>query len=259
MKRISQLITGVLLLVLMSPGVRSQDELRIAADASLAYTMTDLAAAFERDGGAPVRVSLGSSAELGRQIAAGAPYTLFLSADQGVVEGLIEDGVLEGMGEVYARSSLALQMGRGAPVRAGAGLDGLAEALRGRRLGGVVMVDPAVSAHGRATRESLRGAGLWADVQDHLSFTRNAAQAARRVDGGPAQVAILPRPLTVRRAIESGGATAVIPAELHEPVEHVSVVLTGGDDSPAAAFQAFLQGEEGQAVLEEYGFVVPPF
>ncbi len=237
---------------------QQQPVARIATDAALGDAMTDLAAAFERNGGAPVHVSLANSRELGRQIAAGAPYNLFLSADQQVIEDLIEAGEVENPGEVFARSGLVLYVRRGAPMRAGDGLEGLGEAME-RRLGRVVMPDPAVSSHGRAARESLLEVGLWADLQTHLSLTRNAVQARRRVDGGPAQAAILPVSLTRRYAFDAGGDTIDLPGELHAAVEYFSVVLDDDDDSPAQAFQEFLLEGEGREILEHYGLDLPPF
>lgn len=255
-----RLVVAVLLAALVT-AVQAQQQpgVRIAADAALGDAMTDLAAAFEADGGAPVRVSLGNTRALGRQIAAGAPYTVFLSADQDVIDELVEAGELDDRGEVYARSGLALHVRRGAPVRAEDGLAGLGEAMERRRLGRVAMPDPALSPHGRAARESLRELGLWADLQDHISLTRNAVQARRRVDGGPAQAAILPVPLTRRYAFATGGDTVEVPGTLHRPVEHVSVVLEGGEDAPAQAFHAFLQDQEARDILEQYGMELPPF
>ena len=247
------------LTMVVAAHAQQQPVVRVAADAAMGDAMTDLAAAFERDGGAPVHVSLGNSRQLGRQIAAGAPYTLFLSADQGVIEDLIEAGEVEDLGELFARSGLVLHVRRGAPMRAEDGLEGLGEAMERRRLGRVVMPDPAVSSHGRAARESLLEAGLWADLQTHISLTRNAVQARRRVDGGPAQAAILPVTLTRRYAFDAGGDTAGVPGELHAPVEHFSLVLEDVDDSPAQEFQDFLLDGAGQEILEDYGFDLPPF
>lgn len=238
---------------------QQQPVVRIATDAALGDAMTDLAAAFERNGGATVHVSLGNSRELGRQIAAGAPYTLFLTADQGVIEDLIEAAEVDDTGEVFARSALVLYVRRGAPMRAEGGLEGLGEAMERRRLGRVAMPDPSVSPHGRAARESLFEVGLWADLQAHLSLTRTAVQARRRVDGGPAQAAILPVSLTRRYAFDGGGDTVELPGELHAPVEYMSVVLEDADDSPAQAFHEFLLEGEGREILEHYGFALPPF
>jgi molybdate transport system substrate-binding protein len=77
----------------------------IAAAADLQFALPEIVAAFVRGGGAPLRLSFGSSGNFARQIAQGAPFELFLAADDRYVEQLIAAQRAEGMVELKGPGS----------------------------------------------------------------------------------------------------------------------------------------------------------
>ncbi|MDN3518178.1 molybdate ABC transporter substrate-binding protein [Aquisalimonas lutea] len=253
-----RLAGGVALAGVLLSGAYGQEGIRVAADASLKGVMPELVAAFEGEGGETVRASFASSAYLSAEIAAGAPYTVFLAAGASGVERLVEAEVADNTGEVFAGARLVMYVRRGAPIRAGAGTAGLADALRGQRLGHVAMADPAVSEYGRRSRDILQAAGLWAEIRGHMRMADHVAHAARMVSGGPAQAALLPAPMAGGAEMGRHGRATQLPAGTHEPVALHAALLVDGDDHPAAAFRDFLRTERAQAVLERHGFLLPP-
>lgn len=253
-----RLVAGVMLTSMLVPGVHGQEGIRVAADASLKRVMPELIAAFEGEGGETVRASFASSAYLAAEIAAGAPYTVFLAAGDSGIERLVENDLLDATGEVFAGARLVTYVRQGAPIRIGDGVAGLADALRGQRLGDVAVADPATSEYGRRSRDILQAAGLWAELQDHLLLADHVAHAARMVAGGPAQMALLPAPVAGDAAMARRGQATELPADTHDPVPLRVVVLVDGDDHPAAAFRDFLRTEQAQAILEGQDFLLPP-
>lgn len=254
------LAAGVgLMTALGSAAAPADDRVRVAAASSLQYAMKDLVATFERGNDAEVSASFGSSGELARQIRRGAPYTLFLAADERSIERLAEQEVVDGEGDLYAAGGLSLFVRQGAPLRAENGLDGLAAALDGKRLGRVALADPRAAPYGRAARDVLREVDLWSGMQEHVAVAESAARAARMASNGPAQVGLIPTALAEARALQERGKAEPIPADLHDPINHRMVLLDDeGDDNPAEAFYEFMLSDEARAILQDHGFEPPP-
>lgn len=254
------LVTALgLIAVIASAAAVASDGVRVAAASSMQYAMKDLVATFERRHDARVRVTFGASGALAGQIRRGAPYGVFLAADERAIQRLAEDDVIDGEGDPYAVGGLSLFVRQGAPLRAANGLDGLAAALDGKRLGRVAIADPGAAPYGRAARDVLREIDLWSSMQEHVSVGENAARAARMAANGPAQAGLIPTALAGRRALQERGDAEPVPAELHDPIIHRMVLLDGdGDDNPADAFYTFMLGDEAQAILQDHGFELPP-
>ena len=122
-----------LLLCLLLPGRAAA--VNVAAAADLKFALSEIAADYERQGGGRVVLSFGSSGHFARQIPQGAPFELFLSADEDYVFELARQGVLRDQGRLYAIGRLALLLPQGSPIAVDAELRGLARA-------GATNVDP---------------------------------------------------------------------------------------------------------------------
>ncbi|MFV8834024.1 molybdate ABC transporter substrate-binding protein [Aquisalimonas sp.] len=258
-RRTHLLVALGLSLAIGSTGALAQDSVRVAAASSMQYAMKDLVATFERTSDARVRVAFGASDALAGQIRRGAPYAVLLAADERAIQRLAEDDVIGDDGELYAAGGLSLFVRQGAPLRAANGLEGLAAALDGKRLGRMAIADPGAAPYGRAARDVLREIDLWSSMQAHVAVAENAARAARMANDGPAQAGLIPTALAGQRSLQERGSAQPVPAELHDPINHRMVLLNGdGDDGPAEAFYMFVLSDEGQAILQDHGFEAPP-
>ena len=79
----------------------------VAAASSLQFALEEAAAQFAQQTGHTLRLNFGSSGNFRRQIAQGAPFELFLSADEGFVQALYDEGYVDNAGVIYARGRLA--------------------------------------------------------------------------------------------------------------------------------------------------------
>ena len=130
------------------------DEVRVAVAANFSAAMDSLAADFMSETGHRLVVSKGSTGKLFAQIRLGAPFDLFLAADQAYPARLVTDGVaIEGTQITYAVGRL---------VVLGEDCHALAPLLVNARR--VAIANPALAPYGRAARESLESAGLWSGV-----------------------------------------------------------------------------------------------
>ncbi len=225
--------------------------LLVFAAADLREALPDVAAAYRRAGGDSVVVTFGATGDLAVQIANGAPADLFFAADEAAVARLeAERAVARGTRRVYAIGRLALVV---APHGA-AGPPRLAD-LAGAAVRSVSVADPARAPYGRAAREALERAGLWARVGPKLVYAPNVAQAYRVVQDGNADAGFVSRAALSRAA---PGSYALVDTALYAPIRQAAAVVASSAHAAAAArFLDYAAGDAGFAVLGRYGFARP--
>jgi len=183
---------GLVLSLLFGAGVEARQSPVVAAAASLRQVMPVLLAAYGREGGPEPRVVYGSSGNLYRQIRQGAPYRLFLSADENYVLQLAGDGFAKDRGTVYGYGHLALLVRTDGPLGPAPDLAGLGRALRSGTLRRFAIPNPGHAPYGKAAKALLVQAGLWESLRGRLVTGENAAQAAQFVVAGGADGALVP-------------------------------------------------------------------
>lgn len=245
---------GVALVLLAAGACRDSDrpELTIAAAADLRFAFEELAPAFEERCGCRVVLMFGSSGTFATQIQAGLPADLYFSANMAYVDTLEARGlILPETKQLYAVGRIVLAVQRGSDLSVG----GLAD-LQDPAIGPVAIANPEHAPYGVAAKEALEAAGLWQQVRPRLVLGENAAQAAEFVQTGNAPVGIIPLSLAVR--LQANLTYVLIDESLHRPLRQGAAVLRGARRADlAAAFLAFVNGEQGRPVMKKYGFVLP--
>lgn len=235
-------------------GARAQEPstVTVAAAADLEFAFAEIVAAYPD---APsVRVSYGSSGNIYMQIRQGAPFDLFLSADETLVERLAQAGLTHDRGRLYARGRLALYLPTASPLALDASLADLAQALDDGRLQRFAIANPAHAPYGRAAREALEQVGVWTRIEPHLVLGENVAQAAQFAQSGAAQGGLVA--LSLALAPGAGGRHVPIAEALHTPLQQRMVLLRRAA-APARAFYAYLGSDAVRRVFERYGFTLP--
>jgi molybdate transport system substrate-binding protein len=257
MARMLRLLLRLALLCLPA-FAQAADVPAIAAAADLKFALTDLAQRFEKDTGRRVRLSFGSSGNFTQQIEQGAPFELFLSADEQFVFRLADRGLTTDRGALYAIGRLVLFAPAGSALRPDEDMKDLRAALADGRLRRFAIANPAHAPYGRAARAALRHAGLWDDIEPRLVLGENAAQATQFAASGASQGGIVPLSLSKAPEVARLGTFALIPAQWHadEPLRQ-RMVLMRGAGATARAFHAYLQQPAARAQLARSGFTLP--
>lgn len=229
---------------------------RVAAASDLKFALDEIARAWSRETGKAVRLAYGSSGNFRRQIAEGAPFDLFLSADEAYVLALAREGRLEDEGALYAVGRLVLFAPRGSPVDPGQGLAGLAEAARAGRVARVAIANPAHAPYGRAAKEALEGAGAWKPLEGRLVLGENVSQAAQFAISGDAAAGLFAYSLTFSPAVAGRGRFALVPESAHAPLRQRMALVKGAGEE-ARAFYRYLQGPAARGIFARYGFALP--
>jgi molybdate transport system substrate-binding protein len=226
--------------------------LKVAAAADLAFAFRDLGSRFEERTGVPVVYSFGSTGLLARQIREGAPFDVYAAANVSFVEDVVRGGRCDGTTqELYARGRIVLWWSDKATAAPPRTLSDLAD----RRFAKIAIANPEHAPYGRAAEESLRSAGLWETVKPRLVFGENVQQTLEYARTGNADAALVALSLAT---VTPGGRYLPVAPSLHQPIDQALVVCARGERRALGRrFTAFVNGEEGRAVMRRFGFLLP--
>lgn len=242
------------ILLLASP-LRAETPV-VAAASDLQFAMGELAEAYAAEGGGGLRLVMGASGNLARQIRQGAPFELFLSADEAFVLGLSRDGLLRDEGVLYAVGRLALVIPDGSPLAPDPSLADLREALGDGRIRRFAIANPEHAPYGARAAELLRHHGLWDAILPRLVYGENVAQAAQFAFSGNAQGGIVAHSLVLGPAVAGRARHVVLPDDGHSPLRQ-RMALTRRAGAGAERFYEWLQTPSARAVLARHGFELP--
>lgn len=241
--------------IALRPGIAEEPPV-IAGAADLKFALEEVAAAFRRDTGGEVRLAFGSSGNFYRQIRQGAPFQMFLSADEQFALDLARKGFALDEGMLYAVGRIVVLVPHGSPLKADGTLADLRAALADGRVEKFAIANPEHAPYGRRAEEALRHAGLWEQIEDKLVLGENVAQAAQFATSGATQGGIVAYSLALSPEISELGSYALIPQDWHEPLRQRMVLLRGAGET-ARRFHAYVQEPAARAIFRRFGFVLP--
>ena len=228
----------------------------VAAAADLKFALDEIAQSFKKDTGQSVRLTFGSSGTFATQIRNGAPFQMYLSADEDYVTKLHADGFTRDAGTLYGIGRIVLMAPPSSDLPVDGELKGLANQLRAGKIKRFAIANPEHAPYGRRAEEALRKAGLWDAIKPKLVFGENVSQAAQFATSGSAEGGIIALSLAKSPQMEKLGRYAVIPADWHEPLRQRMVLLKNAD-ATAQAFYRYLQEPNARTVMRRYGFALP--
>jgi molybdate transport system substrate-binding protein len=230
-------------------------KLTVAAAANLIYALDGIDAAFEKtDPGVTLTSVIGASGTLVAQIAHGAPYDVFLSADLDFPRKLIKEG------EADPGSLTTFAVGRLVLWTAGAQIDmsSVAAAVRSPGVHKLAIANTHTAPYGRAAMEALKALGEWAEVQPKLVVGENISQTTQFVETGNADAGFIALSIAISPKLKERGRWIEVPAGLYGSLEQGAVITGHGSSNPAARqYLAFLQGAEAREILQAFGYGLP--
>jgi len=248
-------MTVALSLLLATVTVAQAQEVTLSVAISMKDVVEELGRGFmTARPGVTLRYNLGSSGELQKQIEAGAPVDLFISAAQRQMDELEKSGLITASTRrVFARNVLTVVKPADSTIDIARPAD-----LLDPRITKIVVGSPKTVPVGQYAEESLRALGLWERLQPKLVFSENVRQALDYVARGEVDAGFVYTTDAATRAKQVKEAFRP-PEDTYRPVLYPVAVVAGSKHAAIArAFLDLLMSRDGQAVLGRFGFLPPP-
>ena len=231
-------------------GLTHAAEVHIAVAANFTAPINEIAAAFEKASGHKVIAAFGPTGGLYTQIKHGAPFEVFLAADDST------PARLETEGEILAGSRFTYAIGKLVLWSASAGyVDAEGEVLRRNEFNHLSIGNPKTAPYGLAATQVLGKLGLIDAVKPKLVEGTNITQAYQFVATGNAELGFVALSQVYKDGQITGGSAWIVPEDMYEPIRQDAVILNKGKDNPAAAALVdYLKGPKAAAVIKSYGY-----
>jgi molybdate transport system substrate-binding protein len=231
--------------------VSSGAEVRVAAAASLADVLKEIAAPYERHSGDHVVLIFGGSNTLARQIREGAPIDLFISADNARMDELERKQlILPESRQALLSNTLAvvIAVDRELVVKG-------PESLLDGGVKRIALGDPNAVPAGIYAREYLESTGLWKSLQRKIVSAENVRGALAAVESGNADAAIVYR--TDAAVSKKVRVAFEVPVQAGPRILYpVALLRESRQPDAARKFLEHLLGQKSRRIFEKFGFVV---
>lgn len=237
----------IVLIALAGCGKKDTGAIKVAAASDLAFAFKEVGTAFTKKTGKHVTFTFGSTGNLAKQIAEGAPYDILAAANVSFVDDVVKAGACdETTKAMYARGRIVVWT-KGPATE----LPQLTDA----KFVKIAIANPEHAPYGKAAKEALETLGIWTDVQPKIVYGENIQQTLQFAQTGNVEASIAA--LSLAKVTEGGNYT-VIDDKLHKPIDQALVVCKHGANAKVAKdFASFVNSEEGRAIMRKFGFLLP--
>lgn len=251
MKSIKFGLLGALLATMAQ--VANAGEVSAAVAANFTAPVQQIAELFQKETGHTVKFSFGSSGKFYSQIQNGAPFDVFLAADEKNPKLLEQEGLaVKDSRFVYALGKLVLWSAKPGFV------DSKGAVLGKEGFNKVAYADPKLAPYGLAAQETLQKMNLWDKVQSKLVTGESITQTYQFAATGNAELAFIALSQITKDGKQSEGSFWLVPADMYNPIKQAAVQLTAAKDKAAAeAFLKYLKSEKAVAIIRSFGYGLP--
>lgn len=250
MSTMKKLLSLTALLAALCTNAAMADTVQVAVAANFTAPMKAIAAVFEKTTGHKAELVIGSTGKFYAQIKSGAPFDVFLSADDDTPARLEQEGlVVKGSRFTYATGKLVLWSANASLV------DDKGEVLKKGDFRKLAVANPKVAPYGAAAVETLTKLKLHDAITPKLVQGESIGQAFNFVATGNAELGFVALSQVLEGGKLKSGSAWTVPANLHAPIVQDAVVLTRGKDNKAAAeLVALLKSERIKDLIRSYGY-----
>jgi len=222
------------------------EQVHVAVTANFTGAAEEIGRAFAEATGHTAVYSFGATGQLYAQISQGAPFAVFLAADQERPRKAVDEGLAE------ADSLFTYATGRIVLFSTDADLVMGPETLSSGAFEKIAIANPETAPYGAAAVETMTALGVLGDLESRLVRGENISQTYQFVATHNAELGFVALSQVIGR---DDGSRWVVPQELHAPLAQDAVLLATGAGNPAAvAYLAFLKGPEGRAIVARFGY-----
>ncbi len=225
----------------------------VAVAANFSKPMTEIADSFNQATGHSAKLSFGSSGKFVAQIENGAPFEVFLSADESSPARLVQNGLaVADSRSPYAIGKLVLWSASADYV------DQQGKVLANANFKHLAIADPKLAPYGAAAVDYLQRQGLLEKLQASLVLGENITQAQQFVSSANAELGLVALSQVYENGKITSGSGWIVPTSDYAQIRQSAVLLTRGQTNPAAvALLAYLKTPAARAIISRYGYDLP--
>jgi len=226
----------------------------VAVAANMKDAFGEIASAFKATGKAEMRVVYGSSGNFTAQIMNGAPFNLFIAADERFPLELYKNGKTMNEGSVYAIGKLALIAKTSSGIELHDSKTEISKAIM--KANKIAIAKPELAPYGKAAMEYLKAEGLWDLAKDKLVYGDNIGLATTYVVTGAADIGFTALSLAKSPEVTKTTRFVLLSSKLYEPIQQRMVLIKGAPQEAQDLYQ-FMQGQQAKSILQKYGYTTP--
>lgn len=239
----------ILLISLLVPGGAAAGQVRLSAAASMTDAVRELIATYGREQpGVTIQANFASSGALAKQIAAGAPADIYISANRKWMDYLLEQGVIDRHSvAVFAHNSLVFIGPANDTIHGFADLPSLER---------IALCSPRSVPAGHYAAQAMTAAGVYQELkQAHkLMLAKDVRQALIYAERGEVDGAFVYG--TDARLARQAVLLFSVPGRLHDAISYpLALTVNGAENNEARGLLDYLKGPAARTILEKYGFV----
>ena len=226
----------------------------VAVAANMKDAFAQINTAYKAAGNSDIRIVYGSSGNFTAQIMNGAPFNLFISADEHFPIELSKKGKTIDEGLVYAIGKLAIISKNSARMSLANDKTELMRAIN--KANKIAIAKPELAPYGKAAIEYLKAEGLWDIAKDKLIYGDNIGIATMYVVTGAADLGFTALSLAKSAEVTKETQFILVNSKLYEPIKQRMVLIKGAPPEATALYQ-FMQSPAAKLILQKYGYSTP--
>lgn len=244
--RITKQLALLFIFAVATLSATAKTTIKVAAAANLRYALSEIESKYEEiHKDVELQINYGASGTFYQQIISGAPYDLFLSADEILPQKLNEAGVTSSECHIYACGKLALYGLR-------SDIDSLRmEVIEQQSVARISIANPRTAPYGSRSVEILKSLHLWQTIEQKIVYGDSIAQAAQFAMSGNCEIGFVALSLLLNPDVDLKGSYYIIPEELYTPIAQAGIVLNEGE---ATKFFDYLLSDECGEIWDKYGY-----
>ena len=225
-------------------------EISVAVAANFSSVLKDIAVEFQKDTGHQLAITPGATGKFYAQISNGAPFDVFLSADDETPRKLAQEG------KAIAASQFTYAIGRLALWSPSPDLvDKSADILKTDKFKFIAIANAKVAPYGQAAVQTMQKLGVLTKIEPRIVQGESIAQTYQFVSTGNAQLGFVALSQILENGKIKAGSAWIVPEEMHEQLKQVAVVLQSSKHMSACqALMEYLKSEKAKKMIASYGY-----
>lgn len=246
--------TFIISLILFCSQSLSAQPVMVAVAANMKEAFTEISALYKASNKSDFRVVYGSSGNFTAQIMNGAPFKLFISADEHFPIELYKQGKTMNEGSIYAIGKLAFISNKSSNKTSTKTNADIAKLIS--KANKIAIAKPDLAPYGKAAIEYLKAEGLWDLAKDKLIYADNIGVATMYVTSGAADVGFTALSLASTNEVAKETSYIVLDSKQYQPITQRMILMKGAPKEAIDLYQ-FMQGSQAKGILQKFGYTTP--